>query len=131
MIANIDRACSEDPKQPKISFNPTVVDPELQKRWDSALIDYAADSFSTFRQLSSPAFAELIKVANRKVKIKSRFTLSRNVDKKAKEILNKIVKLLKDLMAGGFIVGVAFTTDMWTSRARHSFLSLTVHYIDR
>ena len=32
-----------DKKQPKLSFTP-VVDPELQKRWDEALVEYIGDT---------------------------------------------------------------------------------------
>ena len=38
-------------KQTKFAFK--IIDKQLQKRWDDALVDYAADSFSSYRQLTS------------------------------------------------------------------------------
>ena len=70
------------PKQQKFAWK--FVDNELMKRWDEGLVDYAADSFSSFRQLSSPSFASLISIASRgKIKTKNRRTLSRHVSKQA------------------------------------------------
>ena len=95
------------------------------------LVDYAAESFSSFRQLStsSETFVDLIKIANRKIKVKTAVTLSNHVSKKAKsvkqDICNVIITVKPDL------VSASFTTDMWTSRSGDSFMSLTVHFIDR
>ena len=117
-----------DKKQPPLSFTP-VVDPELQKRWDDALVDYIGDSYVSFSQVSKPSFQKLIKVANKKIKVKTRKTLSNHVEKKSKQILSQIVKVLKESCPD--LVSVSFTTDMWTSREGDAFISLTIHYIDK
>ena len=79
-------------KQTKFALK--VVDMDLKERWDNALVDYAADSFSSYRQLSSESFRKLISVANKIIHVKDTSTLSRHMRKKAKKILNQIVKIL-------------------------------------
>ena len=118
-----------EPKMKQTKFSWTVVDKELQKRWDNSIVEYAADSFSSFSQLSSKSFKDLIRVANKLIKVKSRQTLSRHVRKKAINILNRIAKQLKK--EKGSLRSLGFTTDMWTSRTGDSFISLTVSYIDQ
>ena len=118
-----------NPKMKQAKFSWTIEDKELQKRWDDAIVDYASDSFSSYRQLSSKSFKKLIRVANKIIKVKSSQTLSRHVKKKAIDILNRIAKQLKK--EKGSLKSLGFTTDMWTSRTGDSFISLTVSYIDR
>ena len=46
--------------------------------------------------------------------------------KEMSEDINDIIETVKpDLQT------VGFTTDLWTSRAGHSFMSLTTHFIDK
>ena len=115
-------------KQPRFSFTP-VVDPELQKRWDEALIEYIGDSYVSFNQVAKPSFQKLINVANKKIKVKTSRTLSNHVEKKSKQILAQIVKVLKESCPD--LVSVSFTTDMWTNREGDAFISLSIHYIDK
>ena len=117
------------PKMKQSKFSWSIVDKELQKRWDNSIVEYAADSFSSYAQLSSKAFKDLIRVANKLIKVKSRQTLSRHIKKKAINILNRIAKQLKK--EKGSLRSLGFTTDMWTSRTGDSFISLTVSYIDQ
>ena len=117
------------PKMKQTKFAWKVVDKDLQERWDNALVDYAADSFSSYRQLSSESFRKLISVANKIIHVKDTSTLSRHMRKKAKKILNQIVgQICKEKSS---LQSVAFTTDVWTSITGDSYISLTVHYIDR
>lgn len=64
-----------------------------------------------------------------KIAIPSRYTFSNKIClllyANVKEALSRQLKM--DLPTQ---LGVAFTTDMWTSRANQGFLSLTIHYID-
>ena len=114
-------------KQAKFAWQ--VEDKALQRRFMDALVDYAADSFSSFRQLSSDAFKRLVHVLNPNVKVMSRQALSEYVKKAAADVLKQVVKKIQEEKED--LVGVAFTTDMWTARNGDSFMSLTVHYIDR
>ena len=117
------------PKMMQAKFAWKIVDKELQRRWDNALVDYAADSFSSYKQLSSESFKKLVAVANKMIKVKSRTTLSRHMKIRANKILNQIVANIREEKT--FLKSVAFTTDVWTSITGDSYISLTVHYIDR
>ena len=117
------------PKMKQAKFAWKIVDKELQRRWDNALVDYAADSFSSYKQLSSESFKKLVAVANKMIKVKSRTTLSRHMKIRANKILNQIVANIREEKT--FLKSVAFTTDVWTSITGDSYISLTVHYIDR
>ena len=114
-------------KQAKFAWK--IVDKDLQRRWDDALVDYAADSFSSYKQLSSESFKKLVAVANKMIKVKSNSTLSRHMKIRAKKILNQIVGQIREEKT--YLKSVAFTTDVWTSITGDSYISLTVHYIDR
>ena len=67
---------------------------------------------------------------NPKVTVKSASTLSKRLvpllRRNLKEAMDKI--MVKDLPEMG---GVAFTSDIWSSRALNSYLALTMHYIDK
>ena len=117
------------PKMKQAKFAWKIVDKDLQRKWDDALVDYAADSFSSYRQLSSESFKKLVAVANKKIKVKSNSTLSRHMKIRAKKILNQIVGQIREEKT--YLKSVAFTTDVWTSITGDSYISLTVHYIDR
>ena len=93
------------------------------------MVEYAADSFSSYKQLSSESFKKLVAVANKMIKVKSRTTLSRHMKIRANKILNQIVTNIREEKT--FLKSVAFTTDVWTSITGDSYISLTVHYIDR
>ena len=45
-----------NPKMKQAKFAWTIEDKELQNRWDDAIVDYASDSFSSYKQLSSQSF---------------------------------------------------------------------------
>ena len=114
-------------KQAKFAWK--IEDKALQKRFQNALVEYAADSFSSFRQLSSDSFKNLIQIVNPNVKVMSRQALSTYVKKAAEDVLKQVIRKIKDEKK--YLTGVAFTTDMWTARTGDSFMSLTVHYVDR
>ena len=45
----------------------------------------------------------------------------------AKRILNDVIKLLTEFCD----VGLAATTDIWSSRTQDSYISLTAHFVDK
>ena len=49
------------------------------------------------------------------------------MSKYSTEIMNEFLKMLNDLCD----VGLATTTDIWTSRVQDSYISLTAHFVDR
>jgi len=74
-----------------------------------------------FRQF----FAEVLP----RVTVKSATTFARNkVPRLHDAMRQELVNTLMEQLAG--TSGVAYTSDMWTSRNRQSFLSVTIHYIN-
>ena len=63
------------------------------------------------------------------MKVKHPTSLSRMVDKSAEEVMKEITDIIRTVKED--LVSLGFTTDLWTSRAMDSYLSLTVSFIDR
>ena len=114
-------------KQPKLDFG--IPDAALTKRVDDAVVSFLAETGTAFNVVAQPSFKKLMNVANRKVQLKDPTTYSRKISEMAKEMskdINDIIETVKpDLQS------VGFTTDLWTSRAGHSYMSLTTHFIDK
>ena len=73
------------------------------------------------RQLGFYAFL------NKEFNIKAAATYRRQMTKYAKELLSDVLQVLSDFCD----VGMAATTDIWSSRCQDSFISLTAHFVDR
>ena len=111
-------------------FSPQVhqVDKELQEKFDEALIEHITETCTSFHQYGE-SFQRLISVLTKKVKVKHPTSLSRMVDKSAEEVMKEITDIIRTVKED--LVSLGFTTDLWTSRAMDSYLSLTVSFIDR
>jgi hypothetical protein len=72
----------------------------------------------------------LVESLNPRVTVKSKSALTKRMlpllKRNLKEAMDKL--LAKDLPQLG---GVAFTSDIWSSRALNSYISLTMHYVDK
>ena len=68
-------------------------------------------------------------IANNKIRLKDQTTYSRMTTAKAVEVSKDITDIIETVKPD--IQSVGFTTDLWTSRAGHSYLSLTTHFIDK
>ena len=79
--------------------------------------------------MSDVRIRKLISVANKRIKVKSRFALSKHVGARADRVLDEIVAVLGAVKET--IPSCSFTTDLWTSRSQDAYISLTVHLIDR
>ena len=68
------------PKKAKEDFfkNPSDMDRDLDRRFHEALISHMAETCTPFHQYGE-SFQQLISVANKRIKVKSRFTLSRMI----------------------------------------------------
>ena len=64
-----------------------------------------------------------------KVKVLDKSNLARHVTKSAKELVQEITAIIKSCKDE--LEGIAFTTDIWTSPTMESFISLTVHFLDK
>ena len=70
-----------------------------------------------------------MKIANRRIKLKSPVTYSRLVKVKAAEIKKELCEII--IAVKEDLNSVGFTTDLWTSNAGDPFMSLTMHFIDK
>ena len=101
----------------------------LNEAIDEAVVDFLADSGVAFRVVGLPSFKNMLNIANRKIKLKHPQTYSRSVKVKAQNIKNDISSIIDATKEDFDCAG--FTTDLWTSRSGHPFMSLTVHFIDK
>ena len=114
-------------KQPKLDFKPPS-DSAIQNKFEDALLEYIADFGVSFRQAAG--LKDLISVLNRRIKVPSRWSLARKTDDKAKKVLNEVKNIMAAVRASEELVSIGFTTDLWTSRAGDSYISLTCSFID-
>ena len=115
-------------KRPREDFFKPHIDKELQDRFDEALIEHITETCTSFRQYGE-SFQKLIRVLSAHLKVKDPSNPSRMVSKGAEELLQEISNVFKTVKDD--LVSLGFTTDLWTSRALHSYISLTVSFIDR
>ena len=103
-------------------------DDTLDKAITEAIIDFLSDSGVAFRVIGLESFHKLMKVANKRIKLKHPVTYSRMVKVKAEDILREIHEIIAAVK--GDLSCLSFTTDLWTSGAGEPFMSLTIHFID-
>ena len=66
---------------------------------------------------------------SKRVTVKSPRTLSRMADESAEEVLKEVTSIFRTVRED--LVSIGFTSDLWMSRSLHSYISLTVSFIDR
>ena len=116
-------------KQPKLSFTkPTDAEKAIQVKFDDALLEYIADYGVSFRQAAG--LKSVIAIANKRIKVKSSWTLARGSDAKGQSVLDQVHKIMAAVRASEELVSIGFTTDLWTSRSGDSYISLTTSFID-
>ena len=101
-------------------------DPKLQARWDDSVVNYVAEtgvSFQACEKLVTPLRA--IWPNGLRLKVRHATTVSRHVHERSLSLKIELYSLLH--MLKDSIGGLAFTTDMWRSRALDSYLALTAH----
>ena len=104
-------------------------DKDLNDAIDDAIVDFLADSGVAFKVVGLESFKNLMKLANRRIKLKHRTTYSKLVKVKAEEIRKEILSIITAVK--GDLTTVGFTSDMWTSCSGNPFMSLTCHFIDK
>ena len=112
-----------------ISVKPGKVDPvgPLQQKFDRLLLELIGCNFLAFSFIDSPEFHSFVEFLNKEFNIKAASTYMRQMTKYAKELLSDVLQVLSDFCD----VGMAATTDIWSSRCQDSFISLTAHFVDR
>ena len=102
-------------------------DPQ-QRKFDNAVLDFIIEDLRPFNAVSGTGFKKLISVANPRLTVKDRITYARKLPQRLEEVQRKVAEKLAECKDN--ILSASFTSDMWTSRANDSFLSLTIHYVD-
>jgi hypothetical protein len=91
----------------------------LDKAITEAIVEFLADSGVAFRVVGLPSFKKLMRIANRRIKLKHPTTYSRLVRNKADEIRQDLLDIITAVKEDVSCVG--FSTDLWTSRSGHPF----------
>lgn len=123
-------------------------DPQMQKRFDKAVVQFAAKTGVSFQALSKGNIEILIKPffpkSTPKIQGRHKSTISRHTSKEVNNYFrsfNVILRILfqaedtrRDiysivLSAKEDCFSHSFTSDMWSDRALDSFISLTQHFI--
>ncbi len=121
----------DDFSQPKIqdSFNKfKKVDPNgaKQSTYDKRLLEFLACTFVPFNVVDSEEFKRFVEELDKTINTKTSRTYSRQMEKFSDEVLEDVKKAVKKFCDAS----AAITTDLWTSRAMDSYISITVHFID-
>jgi hypothetical protein len=99
-----------------------------QLKFDMALTKLLATLPLPFNLVETEQFQEFIATICPRVTVKSETTFRKSkLPRLYDQMKAQLDKKLSEDMAG--CAGVAFSTDLWTSRAAHPFLSLTLHYL--
>ncbi len=100
----------------------------MQRKFDDGVLDYIIEDLRPFNAVSGSGFRKLISLANPRLTVKDRTTYARRLPQRLEEVQRKVADKLAESKDN--ILSASFTSDMWTSRANDSFLSLTIHYVD-
>ena len=107
------------------------LDPKVQARWDEAVVQYVTETGTSFR--SCEKFDILLKAVwpngKPRVNVRSGQTVSKHVGKESQNLIGEVYSILSQSKEE--TRGIAFTSDMWRSRALDSFMSLTAHFISK
>ena len=123
--------------QPKLSFKGGQLtvnfqrDPEMQARWDRAVVHYLSETFSSFQSASKMGILlnAIWPSGKHKIQVRSDKTIAKHVEETSAELLKNMYAIICSVVADGEGGGVACTSDIWTSRLLASFMSLTIHLI--
>jgi len=110
------------------SFGKTMPLAHNSTRWKTltnAVCQFLAKDLVPIDTVNDPGFRSMLKVFEPRYTIPDRTTFSRHY---LPSLYQKQKAIISEQMASG-LKDFAITTDCWTSRAHHSFMSLTVHYI--
>ena len=116
-------------KQTQLSFyNSANSEKDLQEKFEGALLKFIGNSGVNFYQAAG--LKEVVSIANKKLRVPSRHTLSRKTDSLANSLRHKILGILTSVNEAEELLSVCFTTDFWSSNTGFSLMSLTMRFID-
>lgn len=125
-------------KQLKLFNNNSMVgvdnrhDPKLQSRWDDAVVKFVAETGISFYacQKLGILLEAIWTSGNFRLRVKSDVTVSRHVTERSLSLKVEVFSILKcAALEDGGLPGIAFTSDLWRSRALDSYMALTCHFI--
>jgi len=102
---------------------------DLQRRAEMDIAIYIVTGNLSFNHVESKAFRRFMAAREPKLTVKSRSSLVKTTLPLLERNLNEAKdKLLAKHLPK--VPGAAFTTDIWSSKGQHSYLALTMHFID-
>ena len=106
----------------------TKVDPQGKKQsaYDKKLLELLACQFIPFGVVDSEEFKSFVGELDKAINLKCARTYSRQMEELALEVLVDVKKVVEEFCTSS----AAITTDLWTSRARDSYISITLHFVD-
>ena len=121
----------KDENTPKIADafkQMTKVDPHGRKQsnYDKKLLELLACKFIAFEVVDSYEFKNFVTELDKAINLKCSTTYSRQMEELSNEVLMDVKKAVKEFCTSS----AAITTDLWTSRARDSYISVTLHFVD-
>ena len=102
---------------------------EKQKVFDESLVYFVAETGVAFNVLGTTSFKNTIEIANRRLKVKTPRTISRHVGIISQQVMSQVHDIMSAVIST--IPSIGCTTDMWTSLAQDSYISLTTSFIDQ
>ena len=125
-------------KQSKLGFGTASTlsienrhDPKYQQRWDEATVLFISKTFVSFNAMSKSDI--LLKAiwpdSQPKIKAKSNQSISRDVKKMSQILVKNIISIIHSSKED--CTAYSFTSDIWRNRSLDSFISLTVHFINK
>jgi hypothetical protein len=97
-----------------------------QTSYDQKLLELLACRYVPFELVDSPEFKAFVTELDKSINLKSARTYSRQLEKYSQEVLEDVKKAVNKFCT----VSAAITTDLWTSRVRDSYISITLHFVD-
>ena len=106
------------------------LDPELQSRWDTAVVDFVAEAGVSFEVCTKLdiLLRSIWPNGRLRVKVRNGNTVSSHVSKMSIDLKRDVYSIIKS--DRDQTKSFAFTTDLWRSRSLDSFMALTCHYIN-
>ena len=119
---------SNQPNVMQIFNKLTKIDPNGHKQecYDRSLLELLAKTYIPFNVVDSAEWKRFIDTLDKTVNQKTARTYSRQMSKFADEVLEKV----KETVVKFCTASLALTTDLWTSRAHDSYISVTIHFVD-
>lgn len=102
---------------------------DMQRRAEMDIGIYFVTTNLPFNHIESKGFRRFMAARDPKVRVRSRTSLVRTT----LPLLERNLVETKDRLLNEHlpkVVGAAFTSDIWSSRGQHSYISLTMHFVD-